>query len=295
MINANSVKELREKTGAGMMDCKKALTAVNGDMEKAVDWLREHGIAKAEKKQSRIAAEGLCQILVDGNNAVVVEVNSETDFVASNEKFINFVDLLAKAILENEVNTNEDVLNLVVDGETISEKLTNLVATIGEKLSFRRFVKVTKQDGDFYGVYKHMGGKIGALVTVNGANEEVAKDVAMQAAAMNPIAAVRSEVPEKDVLHEKEVILTEIKNDPKNANKPDAILEKMSEGRLNKFFKEIVLEEQDFIKDSGLTVGQYVSNNGGKILSMVRFAVGEGIEKREENFAEEVASQIKNA
>ena len=295
MINANSVKELREKTGAGMMDCKKALTAVNGDMEKAVDWLREHGIAKAEKKQSRIAAEGLCQILVDGNNAVVVEVNSETDFVASNEKFINFVDLLAKAILENEVNTNEDVLNLVVDGETISEKLTNLVATIGEKLSFRRFVKVTKQDGDFFGVYKHMGGKIGALVTVNGANEEVAKDVAMQAAAMNPIAAVRSEVPEKDVLHEKEVILTEIKNDPKNANKPDAILEKMSEGRLNKFFKEIVLEEQDFIKDSGLTVSQYVSNNGGKILSMVRFAVGEGIEKREENFAEEVASQIKNA
>lgn len=295
MINANSVKELREKTGAGMMDCKKALTAVNGDMEKAVDWLREHGIAKAEKKQSRIAAEGLCQILVDGNNAVVVEVNSETDFVASNEKFINFVDLLAKTILENEVNTNEDVLNLVVDGETISEKLTNLVATIGEKLSFRRFVKVTKQDGDFFGVYKHMGGKIGALVTVNGANEEVAKDVAMQAAAMNPIAAVRSEVPEKDVLHEKEVIITEIKNDPKNANKPDAILEKMSEGRLNKFFKEIVLEEQDFIKDSGLTVGQYVSNNGGKILSMVRFAVGEGIEKREENFAEEVASQIKNA
>ena len=295
MINANSVKELREKTGAGMMDCKKALTAVNGDMEKAVDWLREHGIAKAEKKQSRIAAEGLCQILVDGNNAVVIEVNSETDFVASNEKFINFVDLLAKAILENKVNTNEDVLNLVVDGETISEKLTNLVATIGEKLSFRRFVKVTKQDGDFFGVYKHMGGKIGALVTINGANEEVAKDVAMQAAAMNPIAAVRSEVPEKDVLHEKEVILTEIKNDPKNANKPDAILEKMSEGRLNKFFKEIVLEEQDFIKDSGLTVGQYVSNNGGKILSMVRFAVGEGIEKREENFAEEVASQIKNA
>ena len=295
MINANSVKELREKTGAGMMDCKKALTAVNGDMEKAVDWLREHGIAKAEKKQSRIAAEGLCQILVDGNNAVVIEVNSETDFVASNEKFINFVDLLAKAILENKVNTNEDVLNLVVDGETISEKLTNLVATIGEKLSFRRFVKVTKQDGDFFGVYKHMGGKIGALVTVNGANEEVAKDVAMQAAAMNPIAAVRSEVPEKDVLHEKEVILTEIKNDPKNANKPDAILEKMSEGRLNKFFKEIVLEEQDFIKDSSLTVGQYVANNGGKILSMVRFAVGEGIEKREENFAEEVASQIKNA
>lgn len=295
MINANSVKELREKTGAGMMDCKKALTAVNGDMEKAVDWLREHGIAKAEKKQSRIAAEGLCQILVDDNNAVVVEVNSETDFVASNEKFINFVDLLAKAILENKVNTNEDVLNLVVDGETISEKLTNLVATIGEKLSFRRFVKVIKQDGDFFGVYKHMGGKIGALVTINGANEEVAKDVAMQAAAMNPIAAVRSQVPEKDVLHEKEVILTEIKNDPKNANKPDAILEKMSEGRLNKFFKEIVLEEQDFIKDSGLTVGQYVSNNGGKILSMIRFAVGEGIEKREENFAEEVASQIKNA
>ena len=293
MINANSVKELREKTGAGMMDCKKALTAVNGDMEKAVDWLREHGIAKAEKKQSRIAAEGLCQILVDGNNAVVVEVNSETDFVASNEKFINFVDLLAKAILENKVNTNEDVLNLVVDGETISEKLTNLVATIGEKLSFRRFVKVVKKDGDFFGVYKHMGGKIGALVTINGANEEVAKDVAMQAAAMNPIAAVRSEVPEKDVLHEKEVIITEIKNDPKNANKPDAILEKMSEGRLNKFFKEIVLEEQDFIKDSGLTVGQYVSNNGGKILSMVRFAVGEGIEKREENFAEEVAKQMK--
>ena len=292
MINANSVKELREKTGAGMMDCKKALTAVNGDMEKAVDWLREHGIAKAEKKQSRIAAEGLCQILVDGNNAVVVEVNSETDFVASNEKFINFVDLLAKAILENKVNTNEDVLNLVVDGETISEKLTNLVATIGEKLSFRRFVKVTKQDGDFFGVYKHMGGKIGALVTINGANEEVAKDVAMQAAAMNPIAAVRSEVPEKDVLHEKEVILTEIKNDPKNANKPDAILEKMSEGRLNKFFKEICLLDQEYIDDSKKNVKTFLDENHMEVLNYVRYEVGEGIEKKVDNFAEEVMSQI---
>ena len=293
MITAELVKQLREKTGAGMMDCKKALEACEGSMDKAVDWLREKGIAKAAKKESRIAAEGLCKIKVEGNTAVMVEVNSETDFVAKNAEFTGFVDYLLDEILKNDVKTNEDVLAIKDGEETISDKLVALTAKIGEKLSFRRFEKVTKADDETFGTYTHLGGKIGTIIVVKGANEEVAKDVAMQAAAMSPVALTREGVPAEMVEHEREVVTEQVKNEA--AGKPENIIEKMVNGRIDKFYKEIVLEEQAFIKENKLTVSKYVSDNGGEIKSMVRFAVGEGIEKRQENFADEVMSQINDA
>ena len=293
MITAELVKQLREKTGAGMMDCKKALEACEGSMDKAVDWLRENGIAKAAKKESRIAAEGLCKIKVEGNTAVMVEVNSETDFVAKNAEFTGFVDYLLDEILKNDVKTNEDVLAIKDGEETISDKLVALTAKIGEKLSFRRFEKVTKADDETFGTYTHLGGQIGTIIVVKGANEEVAKDVAMQAAAMSPVALTREGVPAEMVEHEREVVTEQVKNEA--AGKPENIIEKMVNGRIDKFYKEIVLEEQAFIKENKLTVSKYVSDNGGEIKSMVRFAVGEGIEKRQENFADEVMSQINDA
>lgn len=293
MYTVSDVKELREKTGAGMMDCKKALEACEGSMDKAIDWLREKGIAKAAKKESRIAAEGLCKIKVEGNTAVMVEVNSETDFVAKNAEFTGFVDYLLDEILKNDVKTNEDVLAIKDGEETISDKLVALTAKIGEKLSFRRFEKVTKADDETFGTYIHLGGKIGTITVVKGANEEVAKDVAMQAAAMSPVALTREGVPTEMVEHEREVVTEQVKNEA--AGKPENIIEKMVNGRIDKFYKEIVLEEQAFIKENKLTVSKYVSDNGGEIKSMVRFAVGEGIEKRQENFADEVMSQINDA
>lgn len=291
MIDAKSVAELRSKTGAGMMDCKKALTESNGDLEKAIDYLREKGIAKAAKKESRIAAEGLCQIKTDGNKAVILEVNSETDFVAKNEEFVNFVNYLADIILANDVETVEDVLAIKDGSETVNEKLVALVAKIGEKISFRRFKKIAKNDDEVFGSYKHMGGKIGVIVTLKGANEEVAKDVAMQAAAMNPVALKRDGVPADMVEKESHIIKEQVMAE----GKPENIAEKMVVGRLNKFYKEVCLEEQSFIKDSSLSVADYVKNNNGEVVAMTRFAVGEGIEKRQENFAEEVMSQVKGA
>ena len=288
MFKASDVKELREKTGAGMLDCKKALEENNGDMEKAVDWLREKGIAKAAKKESRIAAEGLCQIKTEGNTAVILEVNSETDFVAKNEEFTNFVDYLADQILANDVATVEDVLAIEDGGETINDKLVALVAKIGEKISFRRFEKVTKEDDSNFGTYKHMGGKIGVIVVVKGANEEVAKDVAMQACAMNPTGLNRDSIPAEVIEREAKIIKEQVMAE----GKPEDIAEKMVTGRLNKFYKEVCLVEQAFIKDSGMSVADYVKNNGGEVLSMLRVAVGEGIEKRQDNFAEEVMAQI---
>jgi len=288
MFKASDVKDLREKTGAGMMDCKKALEACEGDMEKAIDWLREKGIAKAAKKESRIAAEGLCQVKTDGNNAVMVEVNSETDFVAKNEEFTNFVDYLANFILKNDAVNVEEVLKLEDNGETIEQKVVAITAKIGEKISFRRFKKVTKNDNEQFGPYLHMGGKIATLVVTSNATEEVAKDVAMHVAAMNPVCAKRDEMPEDLLEHEKKVIKEQVMNE----GKPEDIAEKMVAGRINKFYKESCLEEQEFIKDSSVTVGEFVKNNGGEIVSMTRYAVGEGIEKKEENFADEVMNQI---
>ena len=293
MFSASDVKDLREKTGAGMMDCKKALEACEGNQEKAIDWLREKGIAKAAKKESRIAAEGLCQIKTDGNTAVIVEVNSETDFVAKNKEFTDFVDYLVNQILKNNVKTVDDVLNIKDGSETVGDKLVALTAKIGEKLSFRRFEKITKTDDEVFGTYKHMGGKIGTVVVVKGANEDVSKDVAMQAAAMNPVALTRDGVPQEMVEKERHFITEEVKQ--QSEGKPEAVIEKMVTGKLEKFFKEVVLVEQAFIKENKLSVKKYVSDNGGEITNMVRFAVGEGIEKRQENFAEEVMSQINGA
>lgn len=290
MFKASDVKELRDKTGAGMLDCKKALEATNGNMNEAIDWLREKGISKAEKKASRVAAEGLCKIVTDGNKSVILEVNSETDFVAKNEKFTNFVDYLANTILANNLKTHEEVLSFDDNGETIEAKLVALTAKIGEKLSFRRHELVEKNDNEVFGSYLHMGGKIGALVVLADTSIEVAKDVAMHVAAMAPVCATRSDVPADMIDHESKVIKEQVMNE----GKPADIAEKMVTGRLNKFYKEICLEEQEFIKDSSVNVGTFVKNNGGSIVSMIRYAVGEGIEKKEENFADEVMSQINN-
>ncbi len=293
MIKASDVKELRERTGAGMLDCKKALEATSGDMEQAIDWLREKGISKAAKKESRIAAEGLTDGASEGNVAVITEINCETDFVAQNEDFKKLVLDIRKTLLHNDVSTMEDANKLTIEGgsETVEEAVVNFTAKIGEKISFRRFERVVKEDGQNFGIYSHMGGRITALVVLDGANEEVARDVAMHIAAMNPVAVKRSDVPADMVERESHVIKEQVMNE----GKPADIAEKMVTGRLNKFYKEICLEEQAFIKDSNMNVLDYVKSNGGSIVSMVRFAVGEGIEKKEENFAEEVMSQIQNA
>ena len=293
MIKASDVKELRERTGAGMLDCKKALEATSGDMEQAIDWLREKGISKAAKKESRIAAEGLTDGASEGNVAVITEVNCETDFVAQNEDFKKLVLDIRKTLLHNDVSTMEEANQLTMEdgSETVEEAVVNFTAKIGEKISFRRFERVVKEDGQSFGIYSHMGGRITALVVLDGANEEVARDVAMHIAAMNPVAVKRSDVPADMVERESHVIKEQVMNE----GKPADIAEKMVTGRLNKFYKEICLEEQAFIKDSNMNVLDYVKSNGGAIVSMVRFAVGEGIEKKSENFAEEVMSQIQNA
>jgi elongation factor Ts len=288
MVSASLVKELRELTGAGMLDCKKALEACNGSIEEATTWLREKGISKAAKKADRIAAEGLASIMIEGNNAVVVEVNSETDFVAKNDEFKSLVDSILKAIIANDVKTNEDVLKLTVDGESIESLIVSKTAKIGEKLSFRRFEKITKTDSQNFGAYIHMGGKIAVLITLDNATEEVAKQVAMHAAAMRPSVVKRAELSH-DVVEKERVIL---KEQAMNEGKPAEIAEKMVEGRLLKFYQESCLEEQAFVMDDSVTVGTFVKNNGGSIASMIRFEVGEGMEKKEENFAEEVAKQM---
>ena len=292
MISASLVKELRELTGAGMLDCKKALEASNGDINEATTWLREKGIAKAAKKESRIAAEGLADIVVNGNTAVVVEVNSETDFVAKNAEFIDLVKKIETAILNNDVKTNDDVLSSSIDGETISDIIVAKTAKIGEKLSFRRFDKVTKTDSQNFGSYIHMGGKIAVLITLEGANEEVAKEVAMHAAAMRPSYVKSSDVPSDVLEKEKNIMREQLLNEGKPADRIDNILV----GKVNKYYEDVCLENQIFVKaENKETVSKYVANNNGSIVSMTRFEVGEGMEKREENFAEEVRKQMEGA
>ena len=288
MVTAAMVKELRDKTGAGMLDCKKALEANNGDIKLSIDWLRKKGISKAAKKSERIAAEGLTQILIENNNAVIVEMNSETDFVAKNDEFKNLVTTVAKSIINNDVKTNEDVLNIKVDNETIKDLIVAKTAKIGEKLSFRRFVKLTKENNELFGSYTHMGGKIAVLTVIEGDNEEVAKDVAMHIAAMHPEYIAKEDVPKNIVEREKTVL----KEQAINEGKPDNIAVKMVEGRISKFYKGICLEEQPFVKDNDISVLTYLKNNNCKIKKMVRYEVGEGMEKREENFADEVAKQM---
>lgn len=285
MISASLVKELREKTGAGMLDCKKALEESNANIEAAIDWLREKGISKAAKKADRIATEGIAAVLIEGNKAVIVEVNSETDFVAKNEEFKELVNTIATSILSNNCETVEDVLKLTSTEGTIEEVIVAKTSKIGEKLSFRRFTKVEKTDTESFGSYIHMGGKIAVLTVVSNANEEVAKDVSMHAAAMRPSFVKKEEVPAEDIEREKTVL----KEQAINEGKPADIAEKMVAGRIRKYYEEVCLEEQAFIKDDKVSVGTYVKNNGGSIKSMIRYEVGEGMQKREENFAEEVA------
>ena len=256
-ITASMVKELREATGAGMMDCKKALSECNGNMDEAANWLREKGIAKSAKKESRIAAEGLANIYVEGNKAVILEVNSETDFVSKNEEFKAMIDEIGNAILKGNAKTMDEALALESSEGTIQDLIVAKVAKIGEKLSFRRFEVVEKTDADNFGSYLHMGGKIAVLVVVEGANEEVAKDVAMQAAAMKPKYVFVEDVP-ADVLEEEKKVL---KEQAMNEGKPAEIAEKMVAGRINKFYKEICLTKQAFIKDGDIDVETYVKNN----------------------------------
>ena len=288
-ITASLVKELRERTGAGMMDCKKALQQTDGNIEAAIDYLRENGIAKAAKKADRIAAEGLSYIEVKGNKAVILEINSETDFVAKHEKFVALVKNVADAILAAEPKTLEEALQVEAQGGTVEAVINEGIATIGEKLSLRRFEVVSKTDSDAFGAYSHMGGRIGVLTLVEGStDEEAAKDVAMHIAALAPRYLDESEVPADVLEHEKKVLTEQALNEGKPAN----IVEKMIVGRINKFLEEITVVKQKFVKDDSLTVEKFVASKGGKLAKFVRYEVGEGIEKREDNFAEEVMSQV---
>ena len=288
MFSASDVKELRERTGAGMLDCKKALDATKGDMDKAIDWLREKGISKAAKKEARIAAEGLSEIEIDGNKAVILEVNSETDFVAKNSEFTTFVKNVAKAILNSDAKTMEEALELDTENGKVKDYLVNLVEKKKKKISFRRFDVVTKKKDEVFGVYSHMGGRISVLTVLKGKDESVARDIAMHIAAMNPSYMSRKDVPEDVVEKEKAIIKEQAINEGKSAD----IAEKMVNGRINKFYKEVCLLEQQFVKDPDVNVETFAKNNDATIVSMVRFEVGEGIEKRKDDFASEVMSQI---
>ena len=292
MITAKDVNELRSQTGAGMMDCKKALTECNGDIEAAVNWLREKGIAKAAKKADRIAAEGLANVLIDGNKAAIIEVNCETDFVTKNAEFVELVETIAKTALANDAKSLDEVNALAVEGTegTVADLVVAKTAKIGEKLSLRRIEVVTKTDSENFGSYIHMGGKIAVLIVTEGANEEVAKDVAMQAAAMKPAYLKADEVPAEVIENEKEVLKAQAIEE----GKPADIAEKMVAGRISKYYKENCLVDQEFVKDSSMDVKTFVKNNGGEVKAMYRYEVGEGMEKRSENFAEEVAKQLGN-
>ena len=292
MITAALVKELREKTGAGMMDCKKALTETDGDIAKAIDWLRQKGISKAAKKAGRIAAEGLSKVVIDGNKAIVVEINSETDFVAKNEQFLELLDKTCKTLINANATSVEEALTVAVDGGTLNDLFVNATATIGEKITLRRFEVLTKTDDQVFGAYMHMGGKISAVVVANGAKADVAKDMAMQVASMNPQYVSRANMPAEVVEHETNVQKEILKNDPKLASKPEKVLAGIIEGRVSKTLQEMCLVDQLFFKNQDIKCGQYLKENGMEVVSFVKYTVGEGLEKREENFAEEVAKQM---
>ena len=288
MISASMVKDLRESSGAGMLDCKKALEATNGNMEEAINWLREKGISKAAKKATRIAAEGLAFAKIDGNKAVVIEVNSETDFVAKNDEFKTLVDLIAVNVLNSDAKDIESALQIEVDGKKLEEIITEKVATIGEKLSFRRFEKIEKTDDQVFGTYSHMGGKIVTLAVLDGNDEELAKDIAMQAAAMRPLYLNRDEVPAEVIEKERAILTEQAENEGLDSNKLPMIVN----GRLNKYFEEVCLVDQGFIKENKMKVSKYVESKNSNIICFARYEVGEGIEKKEENFADEVMKQI---
>ncbi|MEH7108051.1 translation elongation factor Ts [Bacillus sp. JJ1764] len=291
-ITAQMVKELREKTGAGMMDCKKALTETNGDMDKAIDFLREKGIAKAAKKADRIAAEGLTSIATEGNEAVIFEVNSETDFVAKNEGFQVLVKELGAHLLKNKPASVEEALSQTMEnGAKVEEHINAAVAKIGEKLTLRRFVIVSKSDNDAFGAYLHMGGRISVLTVLEGTTDgDAAKDISMHIAALNPKYVSRDQVSAEEVEHEREVLTQQALNE----GKPENIVAKMVEGRLGKYFEDVCVLDQAFVKNPDQKVRQFVESKGATIREFIRYEVGEGIEKREDNFAEEVMNQVKN-
>ncbi len=292
MITASQVKELREKTGAGMMDCKKVLTETNGDMEKATELLRERGITKAAKKSSRIAAEGLVDAYISEDKKVgaVVEVNAETDFVAKNEEFKSFVKDVVKQIALNNPKDVEELLaqkSIAESDKTVQEVLTNKIATIGENMSIRRFVRF--ETNGMVAKYIHGEGKIGVLVEMENAQEDLAKDICMQIAAAKPEFVSREEVPQERVNKEMEILKAQAMNE----GKPEAIAEKMVQGRLGKFYSEICLVDQEFVKNPDIKISQLLKEKNAKVLRFARIEKGEGLEKREENFAEEVAKQLK--
>ena len=285
-ITAALVKELREITGAGMMDCKKALVECEGDKDKAIDYLREKGIAKAAKKAGRIASEGVVAAASDGSTACIVEVNSETDFVAKNENFQNLVKKIAEHIVATKP-ADMDALNASeLDGKTVAEVMTEAVASIGEKLSLRRFEVYTTEDGQL-ATYIHMGGKIGVIVELSGGADELGKDVAMQIAAAKPQCIGRDDVDADALAHEREVLRKQALEE----GKPEKIVEKMVDGRINKYYKEVCLVEQEFVKDSDKTIKDILG--GVEVRRFARFEMGEGLEKKNEDFAAEVAAQIK--
>lgn len=289
-VTAKMVKELRDMTGVGMMDSKRALVAVDGDMEKAVDYLRENGLAKAAKKADRIAAEGLANVFVDGNIAVIAEINAETDFVAKNDKFQNLVASITETIAKERPATVEEALALETGEGTLSDVITTATTVIGEKITLRRFEIVEKTDADAFGAYLHQGGRIAVLTVLEGSTDEAAaKDVSMHVAAINPKYVSREQVSAEELEHEKKVLTEQALNEGKPAN----IVEKMITGRINKFLSEISLNDQSFVKDPDMTVSQFVASKGGVVKSFVRYAVGEGLEKRSMDFAEEVMSQVK--
>ena len=290
-ITAQLVKELREKTGAGMMDCKKALTETNGDMDAAIDYLREKGIAKAAKKADRIAAEGTTFILSKGNDAVILEVNAETDFVAKNENFQKLVKELAKHLLSQKPATVEEAMDQkMAGGQSVSEYINEAIAKIGEKLTLRRFALKTKTDNGAFGEYLHMGGRIGVLTVLEGSTDaEVAKDIAMHIAAISPKYISRDQVSEEEVEHERKVLTEQALNE----GKPEKIVVKMVEGRLGKYFEDICLLDQSFVKNPDQKVRQVAEAAKATIVDFIRYEVGEGLEKRQENFAEEVMNQVK--
>ncbi len=296
MFTAKDVKELRERTGCGMMDCKAVLVEADGDMDKAIELLREKGLAKAAKKAGRIAAEGLVEAYVTEDNKVgaIIEVNSETDFVAKNAEFKAFVSTLAKIVAE-ENPADVDALKALkyTDTElTVDDMLKEKILTIGENMNIRRF---TRYEGQVVS-YIHGEGRIGVMVNVEGdlsKGAEAAKDAAMQIAAINPLFLTKEVVPAETIANEKNIIMAQIKEDPKNANKPENIIEKMVDGKINKYFQENCLLQQAFVKDDKVTVAKYLESNGVMVTDYVRFEKGEGIEKKEDNFAEEVASMMK--
>lgn len=289
-VTAQMVKELRGKTGAGMMDCKKALVETNGDMEAALDFLREKGLSSASKKSDRIAAEGITSIMVEGNEAVIYEVNAETDFVAKNEGFQALVKELGEHLLATKPATIEEATaSTMSNGLTVADHISNAIAKIGEKITLRRFEIRTKSDADAFGPYLHMGGRISVLVLLeNTTDSDAARDIAMHIAALNPQYVSRDEVSAEEVEKERKILTEQALNE----GKPEKIVEKMVEGRLGKYFEDVCLLDQAFVKNSDQKVRDFATSTGGSVKEFIRYEVGEGIEKREDNFADEVMSQV---